>query len=219
MNNKISAVLELIKTEYSDIDTILVFGSAITPSWTPQSDIDIFLIDDVLNDSRSEATARGINIKFQENNFATIKNDMEKERGNLLHRNLSTMIATSVVISTKSPEKITELIDYARGILASPPDYGEEDLKMWHYSITDYLAKAEKDIARNDLVAFYINANYVLQNALELSLATHNTYMSQPKNLTKLLSEKDPALLQIWQEYIVATTPENKLNALKKLSP
>lgn len=217
MNNEISTILELVKTECSDIDTILVFGSAITPSWTPQSDIDIFLIDDVLNDSRSETIINGVNVEFQENNFITIKNNMEEERGNLLHRNLSTMIATSIVVSTKSPEKVTELIECAKEILASPPNYNEDDIKMWRYSITDYVSKAEKDIKRNDLVAFYIDTHYVLQNALELSLATHNTYMPQPKNLTKLLNEKDPELLQIWQEYLTATTLESKLYALKKL--
>lgn len=218
MNNEISTILESIKTSYSNIDTILVFGSAITPSWTPQSDVDIFLIDDTLNNSRSETTINDIDIEFQEDNFVAIKNNMEKERGNLLHRNLSTMIATSVVISTKSPEKINELIEYAKGILASPPKYDEEDVRMWRYSIADYLSKAEKDIARNDPIAFYIDAHYVLQNALELSLATHNTYMPQPKNLTKLLGEKDPVFLQIWQEYTNAATPENRLDALKKLS-
>lgn len=218
MNNEILTILESVKAKYNNIDTILVFGSAITPSWTPQSDIDIFLIDDTLNDSSSETIINDIYIEFQEDNFVAIKNNMEKERGNLLHRNLSTMIATSVVVSTKSPERIAELIEYAKDILASSPNYDEEEVKMWRYSIADYISKAEKDIARNDLIAFYVDTHYVLQNALELSLATHNTYMPQPKNLAKLLSEKDPTFLQIWQEYITATIPENKLNALKKLS-
>lgn len=218
MHSELTKVLEKIKSEYSDIDTILVFGSAITPEWTPESDIDVFLIDDVLNDSRSDTTIDGINIEFQEDNFQAIQKNIEEERGDLLHRNLSTMIATSIVISTKSPEKINELIEFAKGILASPPIYDDEDVKMWHYSIADYLSKAEKDLARNDLVAFYIDAHYVLQNALELSLATHNTYMPQPKNLAKLLSEKDPDFLQIWQTYITATTPNEKLQILKNLS-
>lgn len=218
MNETITKVLEKIKSKYSDIDTILVFGSATTPKWTPKSDIDIFLIDDTLNDSRSETIIDNINIEFQEDNFEAIQKNMEQERGNLLHRNLSTMIATSTIISTKSPEKIADLITFAKDILTSPPIYNDEDIKMWHYSITDYLSKAEKDLLRNDLVAFYIDTHYVLQNALELSLATHNTYMPQPKNLTKLLNEKDPEFLQTWQAYITATTPNEKLQILKKLS-
>ena len=218
MNDKISSILEQIKTKYNNIDTILIFGSAITSSWTPKSDIDIFLIDDNFNDSRSETTIDNINIEFQEDNFDTIKNNMEEERGNLLHRNLSTMIATSVIVSTKSPEKIASLIKYAKEILASPPNYDKKDIKMWHYSIADYLSKAEKDIIRNDSIAFYIDAHYVIQNALELSLATHSTYMPQPKHLTKLLAEKDPELLEIWQNYLNVTDLKSKLSILSKLS-
>lgn len=218
MNPKVKTILEKIKSEYSHIDTILVFGSAITPEWTEKSDIDIFLIDDSFHDSRSEKTIDGITVEFQEDNFDTIKQNMETERGSLLHRNLSNMIATSELVVTKSPNKLTELKSLADNILTSTPNYDDEDVKMWYYSIQDYLAKAEKDIARNDVVAFYVDAHYILQNALELSLATHNTYMPQPKHLAKLLAEKDPELLEIWQNYLAATDLKSKLSILSKLN-
>lgn len=217
MNPKVKAILEKNKSEYGHIDTILVFGSAITPEWTEKSDIDIFLIDDSFHDSRSEKTIDGITVEFQEDSFDTIKQNMEAERGNLLHRNLSNMIATSKLVVTKSPDKLTELKSLADDILISAPNYDDEDVKMWRYSILDYLAKAEKDIARGDTVAFYLDAHYVLQNALELSLATHSTYMPQPKHLAKLLADKDPELLEIWQTYLSTTDLNSKLQALKKL--
>lgn len=218
MNPKVKTILERIKSEYGYIDTILVFGSAITPEWTEKSDIDIFLIDDSFHDSRSEKTIDGVTVEFQEDNFDAIKRNMEAEHGNLLHRNLSNMIATSELVVAKSPAKLAELKSLADDILTSTPNYDDEDVKMWRYSILDYLAKAEKDIARNDAVAFYIDAHYVLQNALELSLATHNTYMPQPKHLAKLLAEKDPELLEIWQNYLAATDLKSKLLILSKLN-
>ncbi len=218
MNNEVSTILEKIKSDYNNVDTILVFGSATTSEWSRQSDIDVFLIDDSFRDSRSEKDYDGILVEFQEDNFATIKNNMEQERGNLLHRNLSTMIAASEIVSTKSPEKINELISFAKEILASAPNYNDEDIKMWRYSILDYLSKAKKDIIRCDEVAFYIDAHYVLQNALEMSLATHNTYMPQPKFLKARLAEKDPELLSIWQEYLSSTDLNTKLEILSKLS-
>lgn len=217
MNPKVESILDKIKSEYSDIDTILVFGSAITPEWTKKSDIDVFLIDDSFHDSRSDKTIDGISIEFQKDDFDTIKNNMEAERGNLLHRNLSTMIATADTVSTKSPARLAELKALAEDILASAPNYDDEDVKMWRYSILDYLSKAEKDIARGDTVAFYLDAHYVLQNALELSLAAHSTYMPQPKHLAKLLADKDPELLEIWQAYLSTTDLNSKLQALKKL--
>ena len=218
MNSNVKSILDKIKSQYSHIDTILVFGSAITPEWTDKSDIDIFLIDDSFQDSRSEKTIDDITIEFQEDNLENIKNNIELERGNLLHRNLSTMIKASEIVSTKSSAKLEELKTLASDVLSSAPNYNDEDIKMWRYSITDYLEKAEKDIARNDDIAFYIDAHYVIQNALELSLATHSTYMPQPKHLTKLLAEKDPELLEIWQNYLKATDLKSKLSILSKLS-
>lgn len=218
MNPKAQSIIEIIKSKYGYVDTILVFGSAITTDWTEQSDVDVFLVDNSFHDSRSETIIDGVTVEFQENNFENIKNNMEAERGNLLHRNLSTMIATSKTVFTKSPTKLTELKTLADDILASTSKYDETDVELWRYSILDYLAKAEKDIARNDAVAFSIDAHYVLQNALELSLATHGTYMPQPKNLAKLLTKKDPELLKIWQNYLSASDLKSKLSALSKLN-
>ena len=186
MKPEIQHILDTIKQEYSHLDTLLVFGSALTSDWTPKSDINIFLIDDSLHDSRSEETIKDIAVELQKDNFKNLTKDIEAERGNLLHRNVSTMISTSQTISTKSPEKLNALITLAKDVLASAPNYTDEDVKMWRYSIADYLSKAQKDIARNDSLAFYIDANYVLQNALEFSLATHGTYMPQPKHESHL---------------------------------
>lgn len=217
MNNEVSKIVAKIKNQYENIDTILLFGSATSPDWTNKSDIDVFLVDDSFNDSRSDAEIDGVLVEFQEDSFANIKKDMENERGRLLNRNVSTMIATSTVVSTKSPEKVEELVNLAKEILASKPNYDDEDIKMWKYSIDDYLAKAEKDVARNDEVAFYFDAHYVLQNALEMSLALNGAYMPQPKYLVGLLAEKDPELLEIWKKYLASSAMSDKLTAITAL--
>ena len=217
MNNEVSKIVAKIKNQYENIDTILLFGSATSPDWTNKSDIDVFLVDNSFNDSRSDAEIDGVLVEFQEDSFANIKKDMENERGRLLNRNVSTMIATSTVVSTKSPEKVEELVSLAKEILASKPNYDDEDIKMWKYSIDDYLAKAEKDVARNDEVAFYFDAHYVLQNALEMSLALNGAYMPQPKYLAGLLAEKDPELLEIWKNYLASSAMSDKLAAITAL--
>ena len=217
MNNEVSKIVAKIKNQYENIDTILLFGSATSPDWTNKSDIDVFLVDDSFNDSRSDAEIDGVLVEFQEDSFANIKKDMENERGRLLNRNVSTMIATSTVVSTKSPEKVEELVNFAKEILASKPNYDDEDIKMWKYSIDDYLAKAEKDVARTDEVAFYFDAHYVLQNALEMSLALNGAYMPQPKYLAGLLVEKDPELLEIWKNYLASSAMSDKLTAITAL--
>lgn len=88
---------------------------------------------------------------------------------------------------------------------------------MWKYSIADYLSKAEKDITKNNLLAFYLHANYVLQNALQMSLALNGTYMPQPKYLGKLLEEKDPELFEIWNQYLEADSLTEKITILNRL--
>ena len=217
MNTRVEQIIEKIKLQYQNIDTILLFGSALSSDWTEQSDIDIFLIDDSFNDSRPETIIDGITVEFQQDNFDNVLKDIQSEYGRLLNRNVSTMIATSRTISSKSSEKLTKLIDSANLTLYSTPVYSEQDVKMWKYSIEDYLSKAEKDITKNNSLAFYIHANYVLQNALQMSLALNGTYMLQPKYLGKLLEEKDPELFEIWTQYLEADSLTEKITILNRL--
>lgn len=217
MNTRVEQIIKKVKLQYKNIDIILLFGSALLPDWTEQSDIDIFLIDDSLNDSRSETIIDGITVEFQQDSFDNIFKDIQSEYGKLLNRNVSTMIGTSRIISSKSSEKLTKLINSAKLTLSSIPVYSEQDVKMWKYSIADYLSKLEKDIITGDNIAFYLHANYVLQNALEMSLALNGAYMPQPKYLGKLLVEKDPELFEIWNQYLEADSLTQKITILNRL--
>ena len=217
MNTRVEQIIKKVKLQYQNIDTILLFGSALLPDWTEQSDVDIFLIDDSLNDSRSETIIDGITVEFQQDSFDNIFKDIQSEYGKLLNRNVSTMIGTSRIISSKSSEKLTKLINSAKLTLSSIPVYSEQDVKMWKYSIADYLSKLEKDIITGDNIAFYLHANYVLQNALEMSLALNGAYMPQPKYLGKLLVEKDPELFEIWNQYLEADSLTQKIIILNRL--
>lgn len=217
MNTRVEQIIEKVKLQYQNIDTILLFGSALLPDWTEQSDIDIFLIDDSLNDSRSETIIDGITVEFQQDNFDNVFKDIQSEYGELLNRNVSTMIGTSRIISNKSSEKLAELINSAKLTISSNPVYSEQDVKMWKYSIVDYLSKLENDIIRGDKIAFYLHANYVLQNALQMSLALNGIYMPQPKYLGKLLVEKDPGLFEIWNQYLEADSLTQKITILNRL--
>lgn len=217
MDTRVEQIIKKVKLQYRNIDTILLFGSALTPDWTEQSDIDIFLIDDSFYDSRSETVIDGITVEFQQDNFDNVLKDIQSEYGQLLNSNVSTMIATSRVISSKSSEILAKLMDSAKLTLSSTSAYSEQDIKMWKYSIADYLSKAEKDITKNNILAFYLHANYVLQNALQMSLALNGTYMPQPKYLDKLLEEKDPELFEIWTQYLNAASMIQKIEILNKL--
>ena len=217
-NPIIENILNRISQKYPDVDTILLFGSALNSDWTEESDIDLYFIGKDLSDGRIDLIIDSIKVEIQTDNFNDIKTYIEDESGKLLNRNVSTMLANSKILKTESKEQIESLITLARKTLKTPVDYTTEDVKMWKYSITDYLEKATKDFKRNDTFAFYFDAHFVIQNATELILATNNHYFPQPKNLTHILEIISPEFLKNIEEYELATSLNDKLLSLQKIA-
>lgn len=217
-NPIIENILNRISQKYPDVDTILLFGSALNSDWTEESDIDLYFIGKDLSDGRIDLIIDSIKVEIQTDNFNDIKTYIEDESGKLLNRNVSTMLANSKILKTESKEQIESLITLARKTLKTPVDYTTEDVKMWKYSITDYLEKATKDFKRNDTFAFYFDAHFVIQNATELILATNNHYFPQPKNLTHILEIISPEFLKNIEGYELATNLSDKLLSLQKIA-
>lgn len=217
-NPIIENILNRISQKYPDVDTILLFGSALNSDWTEESDVDLYFIGKDLSDGRIDLIIDSIKVEIQTDNFNDIKTYIEDESGKLLNRNVSTMLANSKILKTESKEQIESLITLARKTLKTPVDYTTEDVKMWKYSITDYLEKATKDFKRNDTFAFYFDAHFVIQNATELILATNNHYFPQPKNLTHILEIISPEFLKNIEEYELATSLNDKLLSLQKIA-
>lgn len=214
----IKNIIEKVYQKYPKIDTILLFGSALNPGWTKKSDIDLYFIDNNINDGRIDLEIDSVKIEIQTDNFNDVKTYIEDESGKLLNRNVSTMLANSEILKTESKEQIESLIALAKKMLKTPVDYTAEDVKMWKYSVDDYLEKSIKDVERGDIVAFYFDAHFVIQNATELILATNNRYFPQPKNLTHILETISPEFLKNIEEYELATSLESKLQSLQKIA-
>ena len=217
-NSIIKNILNKISQKYPKIDTILLFGSALNPSWTEESDIDLYFIDKDLSDGRIDLAIDNIKIEIQTDNFNDLKTYIEDESGKLLNRNVSTMLATSKILRSKSKRQVNNLIHLANEVIKTPVSYTAEDIKMWKYSITDYLEKATKDFERNSITAFYFDAHFVIQNATELILATSDHYFLQPKNLTHILEVASPDFLENIEEYELATDLSSKLQSLQKIA-
>ncbi len=217
-SSTIKNILNKISQKYPKIDTILLFGSALNPDWTKESDIDLYFIDKDLSDERIDLTIDNIKVEIQTDNFNDLKTYIEDESGKLLNRNVSTMLATSEIFKTESKEQVESLIHLAKKVIRTPVSYTAEDVKMWKYSITDYLEKAAKDFKRNDIFAFYFDAHFVIQNATELILATNNRYFPQPKNLTHILETISPEFLKNIEGYELANSLGSKLQSLQKIA-
>lgn len=217
-NPIIENILNRISQKYPDVDTILLFGSALNSDWTEESDIDLYFIGKDLSDGRIDLIIDSIKVEIQTDNFNDIKTYIEDESGKLLNRNVSTMLATAKILRSESESQVNDLIYLAKKIIKTPVSYTAEDIKMWKYSIIDYLEKATKDFKHNDVVAFYFDAHFVIQNATELILATNNHYFPQPKNLTHILETISPDFLKNIEEYELATSLESKLQSLQKIA-
>ena len=217
-NSIIKNILNKISQKYPKIDTNLLFGSALSSDWTEESDIDLYFIGKDLSDGRIDLIIDSIKVEIQTDNFNDLKTYIEDESGKLLNRNVSTMLATAKILRSESESQVNDLIYLAKKIIKTPVSYTAEDIKMWKYSITDYLEKATKDFKHNDVVAFYFDAHFVIQNATELILATNNHYFPQPKNLTHILETISPDFLKNIEEYELATSLESKLQSLQKIA-
>ena len=128
------------------------------------------------------------------------------------------MLANSKILKTESKEQVEDLVTLAKETLRTPVDYTPEDVKMWKYSINDYLGKSTKDIEHGHIAAFHFDAHFVIQNATELILATNNHYFPQSKNLTPILKQIAPELLRSIEEYELATNLDKKLQALQRIA-
>ena len=217
-NPTIKNIIEKIYQKYPKVDTILLFGSALNPGWTKKSDIDLYFIDNNINDGRIDLEIDGVKIEIQTDNFKDLKNYIEAESGKLLNRNVSTMLAYSKILKNESKEQVESLVTLAKETLRTPVDYTAEDVKMWKYSINDYLGKSTKDIEHGNIAAFYFDAHFVIQNATELILATNNHYFPQPKNLTHILEIISPEFLKNIEGYELATNLSDKLLSLQKIA-
>jgi len=76
-NSIIKNILNKISQKYPKIDTILLFGSALNPDWTEESDIDLYFIDNNINDGRIDLEIDSVKIEIQTDNFNEIRTFIE----------------------------------------------------------------------------------------------------------------------------------------------
>ena len=77
-NPTIKNIIEKIYQKYPKIDTILLFGSALNSGWTKESDIDLYFIDNNINDGRIDLEIDNVKIEIQADNFKDLLNNWSK---------------------------------------------------------------------------------------------------------------------------------------------
>ncbi len=142
VNSRVDAIVEKFLTTVDGSASVLLFGSALEEGWTDESDIDLFLIADTLKTDVSHVVLDNVVLEIQKDNFSQLMQDLEAENENIQNRNLATMLATAKILKS------------------------DEDEKAWRESIDDYLAKCQRDLQRDDVVAFQLDSTYAVQNLL-----------------------------------------------------
>lgn len=142
VNSRVDAIVEKFLTTVDGSASVLLFGSALEEGWTDESDIDLFLIADTLKTDVSHVVLDNVVLEIQKDNFSQLMQDLEAENENIQNRNLATMLATAKILKS------------------------DEDEKAWRESIDDYLAKCQRDLQRDDAVAFQLDSTYAVQNLL-----------------------------------------------------
>lgn len=218
MNSKVEKIILEAKNQFPEVDTILLFGSANEEGWTENSDVDLFFVDDKLDEGRIDKEIFSVPVEIQTDNFSNLAKDIEFERGKLLNRNVSNMISSATILRTKSEEKVRDLQNLAKEVVESKTVYSEEDVKMWKYSIFDYLGKAKKDAERGDTIGFYFDAHLVVQNVLELVLAQTGRYFPQPKRLSGVIYEISLELADLLENFFKEADFRVKIGILEDIA-
>lgn len=217
MNSRVDAIVEKFLATTDGGVSVLLFGSALEEGWTGESDIDLFLIADNLETDVSHVVLDDVVLEIQKDNFTQLLQDLEAEKGNIRNRNLATMLATAKILKSDNASKLQVLKQEAQAVLNSPAKYTNEDEKAWRESIDDYLFKCQRDLQRDDAVAFQLDSTYVVQNLLDLFLAKHNSYLPQPKHLKARLLSLDPAFTGLFEKFCKAVSLSDKLECLSGL--
>lgn len=217
MNSRVDAIVEKFLATVDSGVSVLLFGSALEEGWTDESDIDLFLIADNLKTSVSHIVLDGVVLEIQKDNFSQLIQDLELERGNVRNRNLATMLATAKILKSDNDDKLQVLKQTAQTVLDSPAKYTSEEEKAWRESIDDYLSKCQRDLQRDDTVAFRLDSTYVVQNLLDLFLAKHSSYLPQPKHLKTRLSDLDSDFAELFEKFCKAASLPDKLKYLSEL--
>jgi Na+/H+ antiporter NhaD/arsenite permease-like protein len=78
--------------------------------------------------------------------------------------------------------------------------------------------EAKRDIAHGDLVAFGLDSNLLVHNAVELLLKLNGGYLHQPREIRAILEKTDPKFISFLTSFFVAVKSSERVTLLEKLA-
>lgn len=197
---------------------VFLIGSASRGTFDKYSDIDFFVILAKKDKYRREkfSTKYDFDVEILFNTVTEIKQYFKAERKSI-YRNTSHMLGNGKIIYYTSPV-IKQIQNIARKNLEEKTEYSKDEVIMHKYSLSDFLGDARRDAARNDLVAFYLDSNFFIQNSIELLLKLSGNFYRKPKEMPALLRRIDRRFALLLKNFYKARLLQDKLKILAQIS-
>jgi predicted nucleotidyltransferase len=220
MNEHIEKIEQTILKEYEkekDVLAIFIFGSAARGGFDQYSDVDFMI---VLKKKRAYARKNflcsGIRVDVLFDTEKDLLKYLSEEVGSV-RRITSHMIAHGRLLFERS-ELAKKLQAIAKRNLRGKTKFTKGEILMHLYSIDDFLGEAKRDIAHGDLVAFGLDSNLLVHNAVELLLKLNGGYLHQPREIRAILEKTDPKFISFLTSFFVAVKSSERVTLLEKLA-
>src|SRR3989338_667923 len=219
MNNRIQHICRYIVSLYkkdSAILGVMLFGSVVRGQFDKFSDVDIYILRSRTGRySRESLIINNIRVDVIINTTQEAKTYLKEDKCNV-RRNTSHMLAYGQIMYEHG-KILNRLQKMAKNNLKLKTKYTTEEVLMHKYSIDDFWGEVQRDYKSGNNLAFTLDANLLINNAIELFLKLNGEYFRQPNEMQQLIYKLNPNLALILNKYIRAKNNKIKLRALSNL--
>ncbi|MEK7651481.1 MAG: nucleotidyltransferase domain-containing protein [Patescibacteria group bacterium] len=169
---------------------IMLFGSVARNKSDEYSDIDFYVLLKKKNEySRRNFITNDIRVDIIFNTLTEAKTYLKNDEKNV-KRITSHMLAHGIIIYQKGGI-LENLQSVAGKNLELKTKYNASDVLMHKYSIDDFLGEIRRDLKNQDIIAFNLDSQLLMNNIIELFLKIRGNFWKQPNEMTRILKELD----------------------------
>ncbi|HEX3784264.1 MAG TPA: nucleotidyltransferase domain-containing protein [Pseudonocardiaceae bacterium] len=202
-NDTISSIIDKVVTQQrvsKNVIGVFLIGSVARGQADKYSDVDFLVVQRHRSpDLRQQLQIDGYPVEILYNTIDEVERYLLEEHG-ALHRNTSGMLADARLLY-QADDRAQELQTKALANVVSTTRFTETEMLMHRYSLVDFLTDAHREADAHNIIAFHLNAQLLIQNAIEVLLKNHGAYLQQPNRLVTVLQDIDSAFSQLLSEF------------------
>ncbi len=212
MNRIIREICDFMVGKYRRDENVLgvmLFGSAARGKSDKYSDIDFYILLKKKNEfSRKNFVKNSLRVDIIFNTLLEAKTYLKNDEKNV-KRITSHMLAHGIIIYKKG--RILENLQFVAGKnLELKTKYNASDVLMHKYSIDDFLGEIRRDLKNQDIIAFNLDRQLLMNNIIELFLKIRGNFWKQPNEMARILKESDLYFGREIEKFYKAKNLKNK---------